>query len=84
MSEDDYTESVLLTDETFSVAPTISYSLPSETISTLAKGYEDDGIPFIITGIPIDATHGAPVDTSVERINGFFQLHSADILEFEG
>lgn len=84
MSEDDDAESILTTGETFGVVPTISYGLPLETVSTLAKGYENDGIPFVITGIPIDATRGAPADMSLAWLNRLCQLHGADLLEFEG
>lgn len=75
MSDNDDVESILTTSEDFCVIPTISYDLPSKQISTLVKGYEDSGLPFVITGIPIDIAHGAPADTSLEWLDRLCQLH---------
>lgn len=70
------------TSEPFGVIPTISYDLPPERISALAKGHEDSGMPFVITGVPIDATRGASADTSVEWLDRLYQLHGTKLVGF--
>lgn len=79
MSDNDDVESILATSENFGVVPTISYDLPPERISALAKGYEDSGTPFVITGIPVDATHSAPADTSFEWLDRLCRLHGMNL-----
>lgn len=63
------------TNETFGVIPTISHNLPLERVLALAKGYEDSGMPFVVTGIPIDATRGAVAETSMEWLDHLCQVH---------